>query len=94
MSYDRSRSEGGLPRSNRRSPRPPDTSDKEEGRKASEAMTRKLRQNDLQRRARRSGLELRHSAYGYSLVDGSRNRVDGRNDLTLDEVDAILAGRG
>jgi len=45
-----------------------------------------LRRNDLRRRARAQGLELRHSDYGYSLIDGGRQRVDGRNDLTLEEV--------
>ena len=56
-------------------------------------MTRKLRRGNLQRRARRCGLELRHSTYGYSLIDASRTRVEGRNDLTLDEVESILAAR-
>jgi hypothetical protein len=53
-------------------------------------MTDKLRSNGLRRRARAHGLELRHSDYGYSLIDTARNRVDGRNDLTLDEVAARL----
>lgn len=48
--------------------------------------TATLQRNDLRRRARAQGLELRHSDYGYSLIDGGRHRVDGRNDLTLDEV--------
>jgi hypothetical protein len=51
----------------------------------------KLRRNSLRRRARVRGYELRQSAYGYALIDGSRERVDGRNDLTLDEVAARLA---
>jgi len=51
----------------------------------------KLRLNGLKRNARSQGFDLRHSAYGYSLVDGDRRRVDGRNDLTLDEVAARLA---
>jgi chromosome segregation and condensation protein ScpB len=50
----------------------------------------KLRLNGLRRDARSRGLELRHSAYGYSLVDVERQRVDGRSDLTLDEVAAQL----
>jgi hypothetical protein len=53
---------------------------------ANTEMAHKLRRNSLQRRARASGLELRHSAYGYALIDAARNRVDNRNDLTLDEV--------
>ena len=46
----------------------------------------KLRSKSLRRRARARGLELRHSDHGYSLVDTERNRVGGRNDLSLDEV--------
>jgi len=57
---------------------------------ANREMTHKLERNSLQRRARLHGFELRHSAYGYSLIDGERARVDGRNDLTLDEVNARL----
>lgn len=53
---------------------------------ANNEMAHTLQRNTLRRRARASGLELRHSAYGYSLIDGERRRVDGRNDLTLDEV--------
>jgi hypothetical protein len=56
---------------------------------AAEANTNRnsrLRHNALRRRARQRGLELRHSDYGYSLIDGDRRRVGDRNDLTLDEV--------
>jgi len=49
-------------------------------------MAEKLRLRSLRRTARTCGLELRHSAHGYSLIDGQRNRVEGRNDLTLDDV--------
>lgn len=51
-----------------------------------------LRRNELRRKARGKGLELRHSDYGYSLIAGDRTRVEGRNDLTLDEVAARLGG--
>jgi hypothetical protein len=87
--------DSGFPRSDRRvvALPPVDAQTKQEGRQASEAMTRKLRRNTLQRRARKSGLELRHSTYGYSLIDAARSRVEGRNDLTLDEVESILATR-
>jgi hypothetical protein len=57
---------------------------------ANAEMADKLRRNSLRRRARAHGLELRHSAYGYSLIDARNGRVDGRNDLTLDEVAAQL----
>jgi hypothetical protein len=63
-----------------------------EGREANEAMAHKLRRNGLRRRAAARGLELRHSAYGYSLIDAARNRVNGRNDMTLDEVETYLTG--
>jgi hypothetical protein len=53
---------------------------------ANTEMAHKLRRNSLQRRARACGLELRHSAYGYALIDSARHRVDNRNDLSLDEV--------
>ena len=84
--------EGGLPRSRRRTPLPPAAAASSgRDRDANEAMRDKLRRNTLQRRARARGLELRHSAYGYSLIDAARNRVEGRNDMTLDEVEACLA---
>jgi hypothetical protein len=50
----------------------------------------KLQRNGLRRLARGRGLELRESSYGFSLVDGYKNRVDGRNDLTLDEIKGYL----
>jgi hypothetical protein len=70
-----------------RKPRPIDEFDADT---ANKERTHMLRQNALRRKARGRGLELRHSAYGYSLVNSSRARVDGRNDLTLDEVEARL----
>jgi hypothetical protein len=48
-----------------------------------------LRLTGLRRRARARGLTLRHSDYGYSLIDGT-GRVGGRGDLTLDDVEAHL----
>ena len=50
----------------------------------------KLRRNGLRRRARAAGLELRHSDYGYSLISPGGKRVDGRNNMTLREVEARL----
>ena len=58
---------------------------------ANREMAHVLQRNTLRRKARARGLELRHSAYGYSLIDASRAQVDGRNDLTLDEVESHLA---
>ncbi|HZS25183.1 MAG TPA: hypothetical protein VFA30_09380 [Gaiellaceae bacterium] len=57
---------------------------------ANAEMTAKLRRNSLQRRAQAQGLRLRHSTYGYSLVEQDGSRVVDRNDLTLDEVDVEL----
>jgi hypothetical protein len=57
---------------------------------ANAEMADKLRRNSLRRRARARGFELRQSAYGYALIDAARARIDGRNDLTLDEVAARL----
>lgn len=49
-------------------------------------MAEKLARDALRRRARGQGLELRHTSYGYSLINAARQRVNGRNDLTLVEV--------
>jgi len=57
---------------------------------ANEERANKLQHNALRRRARAQGYELRRSDYGYSLIDGERNRVGDRNDLTLAEVAAHL----
>ena len=56
------------------------------------AKTHTLQRNTLRRKARAHGYELRHSVYGYSLIDAGRTRVDGRNNLTLDEVETHLDG--
>lgn len=58
----------------------------EDGRLANAAKRETLQRRLLQRRARTYGLTLRHSAYGYSLVDAAQNRVDGRNDMTLRDI--------
>lgn len=57
---------------------------------ANTQMAQTLQRNALRRKARMRGLELRHSAYGYSLVDSTRRRLDDRNDFTLDEVNVRL----
>jgi hypothetical protein len=57
---------------------------------ANAARNDKLRLNGLRRRARGQHFELRHSDYGYSLLDQAGKRVDGRNDLTLNEVEKLL----
>jgi hypothetical protein len=60
---------------------------------ANEAKVEKLLLRKLQRRAQAGGLELRHSEYGYALIDSQRKRVDDRNDLTLREVESCLGRR-
>jgi hypothetical protein len=84
--------DGGLPRRQRSTARPPGgVSTEEDLRGANQAKTEKLRRKNLQRLARARGLELRHSAYGYALIDLARKRVDDRQDMTLDDVEACLA---
>jgi hypothetical protein len=58
---------------------------------ANEAKTEKLKQHSLQRDARARGLELRHSSYGYALIDAARKPLDGRNDMSLKEIESTLA---
>jgi hypothetical protein len=85
------RHDGGIPRGHLRLVRPPGSPSTEEDlRGANEAKVEKLRRNDVQRRARTRGLELRHSAYGYALIDSARRPVDDRNDMSLDEVELWL----
>ncbi len=57
-----------------------------DGPAANAAKHETLQRRLLQRRARSAGLTLRHSEYGYSLVDAEQNRADGRNDMTLRDV--------
>lgn len=72
------------------SPRAAESWSLEDGRLANVAKRETLQRRLLERRARASGLELRHSAYGYALIDAARKRVDDRNDLTLDDVESML----
>jgi hypothetical protein len=69
---------------------PGGASNEEDWRGAEVAKDEKLRRNRLGRRAGARGFELRHSAYGYSLIDAKRNRIDDRDDLTLDEIESLL----
>jgi hypothetical protein len=62
----------------------------DDGQRANEERVAKLRSNSLRRLARKSNLQLRHSDSGYSLVDSTSGHVDGRRDLTLDEVEGYL----
>ena len=83
--------DGGIPRGRQRLVAPPGSpSTEEDWHGANEAKIEKLRRNDVERRARARGLQLRHSAYGYALIDTARNPVDDRNDMSLDEIEAWL----
>jgi hypothetical protein len=84
--------EGGIPRRRERLNVPPGAAARDESwAGANDDKDEKLLRNDLQRRARAQGLELRHSEYGYALLDPARNRIDDRSDLTLKEVESCLA---
>lgn len=71
---------------------PGTTSPKETWPGANQAKDEKLRLRSLQRRAREGGYELRHSDYGYALVDAGRKSVDGRHDMSLREIASFLDG--
>jgi hypothetical protein len=84
-------SEGGIPRSRKGVAAPLGGARREESWVgANEAKAEKLRGRTLQRRADARGLALRHSAYGYALIDSTRRRVDDRSDMTLDEIESWL----
>ena len=85
------RDEDGIPHSRRTLvARPGSAPIEETWRGANDAKAEKLRRNNLQRLARTRGLELRHSAYGYSLIDTARKPIDARNNMTLDEIESWL----
>lgn len=85
------RNEDGVPRTQQRLDVPPGrVASEERWRGADAAKVEKLLRTKLQRRAHARGLELRHSAYGYALIDTARKRVDDRSDLTLREVESWL----
>jgi hypothetical protein len=90
MSPER-REEDGVPRIRRAVPAPPGrTSREEQWAGANEAKAEKLRGKSLQRRAGARGLELRHSSYGYALIDSAHKRVEDRSDMTLAEIESWL----
>jgi len=85
------RDESGIPHARQVVTAPPGSARTEENWSgANEAKSDKLRHKSLHRRARAEGIELRHSAHGYALIDPSRRPVEDRHDLTLDEVEALL----
>lgn len=87
------RGDGGIPRARRGVPAPPGGGSREErwpG--ANEEKAEKLLVRSLKRQARARGLQLRHSAYGYALIDSARKHVQDRNDMTPAEVKSWLGG--
>jgi hypothetical protein len=84
--------EGGIPRIRRGVDVPPGgASAAEDLRGANEAKAEKLWQKSLRRRAGKRGLQLRHSAYGYALIDPTRKPINDRTNMTLDEIESWLA---
>ena len=57
---------------------------------ANEQKAEKLSLRRLKREADAQGLELRHSDYGYALIDSARKQVADRNDMTLKQVESWL----
>jgi hypothetical protein len=83
--------EGGPPRSRRRlSPPLGGASAEESWTGANEAKVEKLRLGGLKRQAGAQGFTLRHSDYGYALIDTARKPINERNNMTLDEVQSAL----
>lgn len=56
---------------------------------ANEAKAEKLGVRSLKRQADKRGLRLRHSDYGYALIDSAGKAVNG-NNMTLVEVESWL----
>jgi hypothetical protein len=83
--------EGGIPRRQQRLASAPSLETPADWRGANGAKTEKLRRRALGRLAHTQGFELRHSAYGYALIDAARHPVEDRHDLSLDEVESKLA---
>jgi hypothetical protein len=57
---------------------------------ANEAKTEKLLVRSLKRRAGVYGLEIRHSDYGYALIESGHKHLTDRNDMTLAEIELAL----
>ena len=57
---------------------------------ANQAKDETLRLRSVRRRANADGLEVRHSDYGYALIGTDRKSVNGRNDMSLKEIESWL----
>ena len=57
---------------------------------ANRARDETLRLRKVRRSAGADGLEIRHSDYGYALIGTDRKSVNGRNDMSLKEIESWL----
>jgi hypothetical protein len=57
---------------------------------ANQAKDETLRLRSVRYRAGAEGLEIRHSDYGYAVIGTDRKAVNGRNDMSLKEVESWL----
>ena len=83
----------GIPRRQRLIGPAPGAEKPADWRGANDAKAEKLRRHSLGRRAHAEGLELRHSEYGYALINTARHPIENRHDMSLDEVESRLALR-
>lgn len=82
---------GGIPRGKRALPAAVGGPSREERwAGANDEKAEKLLVRSLKRRAVAQGLQLRHSSYGYALIDAGRKPIKDRNDLTLAEIKVLL----
>ena len=82
------RNDGGVPHTTRKLSGP--SGREQSWADANHEKAEKLGVRSLKRRAGAQGFELRHSEYGYALIDSARKPVNQRNDMTLVEVETWL----
>jgi len=83
--------DGGVPRATRKVSASSSSAPREESWiGANEDKAERLRVKSLRRRAGAQGLELRHSAYGYALIDSAHKPIEDRNDMSLREIESCL----
>ena len=82
------RHDGGVPSATRKLSTP--SGREESWADANREKAEKLGVRSLKRRAGAQGFQLRHSDYGYALIDSARRPVNQRNDMTLVEVETWL----
>jgi len=85
------RSHGGLPFKVGALPGGPRVEERWAG--ANEAKDETLRLRKARRHARAEGVEIRHSDYGYSVIGTDRKSVNGRNDMSLKEIESWISAR-